>query len=86
MNINNKGGFFALDENDLNEYKARLNEEELSLLTVSKCQSHQLTLVCAVNESNSLKRDFCEKDFKWQQSNIEFLCSKANEFFKKMKK
>ena len=54
--------FFASDENDLSEYKARLNEEELSLLTVSKCQSHQPTLAGVVNESNSVKRDFCEKD------------------------
>ena len=29
---------------------------------VSKYQSHQPTLLCVVNESNTARRDFCEKD------------------------
>ena len=72
--------FFASDENGVNEYKSKLNDEEKTLLVVSKCQNHQPTLLCVVNESNTVKRDFCEKDlnggdpilsfFKWVVNDV----------------
>ena len=72
--------FFASGENGVNEYKSKLNDEEKMLLVVSKCQSHQPTLLCVVNESNTVKRNFCEKDlnggdpilsfFKWVVNDV----------------
>ena len=50
------------DEMEVNEIRGCLSKDELKLLTVSKCQSHQPTLLCIVNELHSVKRDFCERD------------------------
>ena len=64
----------------MNEYKSKLNDEEKTLLVVSKSQSHQPTLLCVVNESNTVRRDFCKKDlngcdpilsfFKWVVNDV----------------
>ena len=50
------------DEMDVNKFRDGLSTDELKFLSVSKCQSHQPTLLCVVNESDSVKRDFCERD------------------------
>ena len=52
------------DEVDVNEFRDSLLTDELKFLSVSKCQSHQPTLLCVVNESHSVKRDFCERDLR----------------------
>ena len=60
--LSNEKGFFAPDENAVNAYKSTLSGEELGFLVVSKCHSHQPTLLCVVNQSGTIKMDFCEKD------------------------
>ena len=54
--------FFVSSQSEVDEFKLNLTPRELCLLNVSKCQSHQPTLLCIVNESGSVKRDFCERD------------------------
>ena len=44
--------FFAADECQVNDF------QEIDFFVVSKCQSHQPTLLCVVNESHSVKMDF----------------------------
>ena len=60
--LSNEKGSFAEDENAVNAYKSTLSSKELGFLVVSKCQSHQPTLLCVVNQSGTVKMDFCEKD------------------------
>ena len=50
------------DEIEVNEFRDSLSKDESKFLTVSKCQSHQPMLLCIVNESHSVKRDFCQRD------------------------
>ena len=54
--------FFAADECQVNDFRLSLSDEESDFFVVSKCQSHQPTLLCVVNESHSVKSDFCESD------------------------
>ena len=72
--------FFAADECQVNDFRSSLSDEETDFFVVSKCQSHQPTLLCVVNESHSVKRDFCESDlggknpimsfFRWMVDNV----------------
>ena len=57
-----KKTFSASSQSEVDEFKLNLAPGELCLLNISKCQSHQPTLLCIVNESGSVKRDFCERD------------------------
>ena len=50
------------NETDVNKFRDGLSTDELKFLSVSKCQSHQPTLSCMVNESHSVEREFCERD------------------------
>ena len=50
--------FFASNQSEVDEFKLNLTPRELCLFNVSKWQSHQPTLLCIVNESGSVKRDF----------------------------
>ena len=50
------------DETDVNKFRDGLSTDKLKFLSVSKCQSHQPTLLFMVNKSHSVKRDFCERD------------------------
>ena len=43
-----------------------LCEQEKEWFSQLQCQSHQPTLVCVVNESGSVTKDFCEKDLNGQ--------------------
>ena len=43
--------FFVSSQSEVDEFKLNLTPRELCLLNVSKCQSHQPTLLCIVNES-----------------------------------
>ena len=54
--------FFASSQSEVDKFKLNLTPRELCLLNVPKCQSHQPTLLCIVNELGSVKRDFCEQD------------------------
>ena len=60
MTVHKTRSFHMLDE--VNNFKSTLNEQEKSWFSQLQCQSHQPTLVCVVNESGSVKKDFCEKD------------------------
>ena len=46
----------------MEEFRKSLSEDELSMMNVVKCKSHQPTLLCIVNESHSVKKHFCEKE------------------------
>ena len=50
------------NETDVNKFRDGLWTNELKFLSVSKCKSHQTTLLCMINELHSVKRDFCERD------------------------
>ena len=64
--------FFAVDECQVNDFRSSLSDEEIDFLVVSKCQSHQPTLLCVINESHSVKRDFCESDLGGKNSIMSF--------------
>ena len=49
-------------QSKVDDFKLNLTLRELQLLNISKWQSHQPTLLRVVNESGSLKRDFCERE------------------------
>ena len=46
----------------MEEFCKSLSEDELSMMNVVKCKSHQPTLLCIVNESHSAEKHFCEKN------------------------
>ena len=56
--------FFASDELQVEDFRSNLNDKEMKFLTVSKCQSHQLTLLCVVNELILLRGIFARKNQK----------------------
>ena len=64
--------FFASDEFQVEDFRSKLNDEGMKFLTVSKCQSHQPTLVCVVNESHTVKRHFCKKELKNESPILNF--------------
>ena len=64
--------FFASDEFQVEDFHSKLNDEGMKFLTVSKCQSHQPTLVCVVNESHTVKRHFCKKELKNESPILNF--------------
>ena len=47
----------------VNMFKETLTDEESECLIVSKCKSHQPTLLCVVNGAHSIKKHFCELEF-----------------------
>ena len=64
MTVHKTQSFHTLDE--VNDFKCTLSEQEKEWFSQLWCQSHQPTLVCIVNESGSVKKDFCEKDLNGQ--------------------
>ena len=48
------------DVDSINKLKTTLTNRELKCMEVVKCKSHQPTLLCVVNSSQSLKKHFCE--------------------------
>ena len=45
---------------EIEKFKESLPDEHMNCLEVVKCRSHQPTLLCVVNSSESLKKHFCE--------------------------
>ena len=45
---------------EIEKFKESLTDEHMNCLEVVKCRSHQPTLLCVVNSSQSLKKHFCE--------------------------
>ena len=49
---------------DIEKFKVSLTEDQKNCMEVTVCKSHQPTLLCVVNGSQSLKRHFCETEIK----------------------
>ena len=49
---------------DIEKFKVSLTEDQKNCMEVTFCKSHQPTLLCVVNGSQSLKRHFCEAEVK----------------------
>ena len=45
---------------EIEKFKESLPDKHMNCLEVVKCRSHQPTLLCVVNSSQSLKKHFCE--------------------------
>ena len=66
------------DEDEIENFRKTLSQRHLDCMEVVKCRSHQPTLLCIVNSSQSLKKDFCETKyenvviafFKWMIQDI----------------
>ena len=66
------------DEDEIENFQKTLSQRHLDCMEVVKCRSHQPTLLCIVNSSQSLKKDFCETKyenvviafFKWMIQDI----------------
>ena len=65
--INSRGDCITLRKScifdnmtDVDAFKATLPRKHLECMEVVKCRSHQPTLLCVINGSQSLKKHFCE--------------------------
>ena len=66
------------DEDEIENFRKTLSQRHLDCMEVVKCKSHQPTLLCIVNSSQSLKKDFSETKyenvviafFKWMIQDI----------------
>ena len=51
------------DEDEIENFQKTLSQRHLDCMEVVKCRSHQPTLLCIVNSSQLLKKDFCETKY-----------------------